>query len=134
MRRFSTAHVLAALVLIGTWPPAGCRRPELQGNGVAASAVYALRAFDAVTDLSGIAIADVRGDDYRALVTCDENLLPHIALQVRAGVLYVVVDGREHALDRVLKPATECQIRVTAPHALRVALLVDPVARQRSRS
>jgi hypothetical protein len=98
MRRFIFAIVLgiaAALVAGGYWWNTD-HTEEFKGSGILVTEPREVGGFTAL-DLSGMGTVRLtQGDNETLTVRTDDNILPLIKTEVRAGTLFISIDSRDH--------------------------------------
>lgn len=85
-----------------------------EGDGVSATEPRDVGAFSAVRATADLDVFVTRGDTPAATVTCDENLLGFIVLEVRDDTLVVRTGEGDHDAPVMLDPHTDCRVDVVA--------------------
>lgn len=92
----------------------GCMMEVHEGNGVSATDVRDVGAFDAVVNTTELDVAITDGPTSAAAVICDENLLEDVVLEVNDGELSVEIGEKEDRWIQ-LAPETDCGVELVVP-------------------
>lgn len=84
-----------------------------EGNGVSATELREVGAFDALANEGGFDVFVTLGEPATVAVTCDENLLDDIEIEVEGDELVVRSTWEGRAVS--LLPRTECFVQVVTP-------------------